>query len=135
MDNKDIDNLIQNALGTNNSELDFQAWKDANKDEIEQYSQQTTQSPLRQILTSRYTKMAAAAVILIIAGIFVQTMQSNNQTTTTVPRPAAMMSRLQLNIAYAQGGLDAVDNQYKKAYAKLGPRTGGISLNSLYNEL
>ena len=131
-----IDNIIQNALGTNNSKLDFNAWKQNNQTEIEQFhSQQISQSPLRAILTNRFTKAAAAALILITAGLFVQTMNLNQENPIPVTQPASMISRLQLTRAYAQGGMDAVDNQYKKAYEKLGPRTGDISLNSLYNEL
>lgn len=131
-----LDNIIKNALGTNNSRLDFQAWKQNNQPEIEQFqSSQIPQSPMRAILTNRFTKAASAAVILIAAGLFVQMMDINHISPTPVTSPAAMISRLQLTLAYAQGGMDAVDNQYKKAYSKLGPRTGEISMNSLYNEL
>jgi len=135
-ENKELDNIIQNALGTNKSKLDFQAWKQQNQSEIEQFqSQKNAQSPLRAILTNRFSKAAAAALILITAGIFVQLMDLNQDKPAPITCPAAMISRLQLTQAYAQGGMDAVDNQYKKAYTKLGPRTGNISINSLYNEL
>ena len=131
-----LDNIIKSALGTNKSKLDFQAWKQNNQPEIEQFrSRQISQSPLRAILTNRFTKAASAAVILIAAGLFVQMLDLNHNSPIPVTSPAAMISRLQLNRAYAQGGMDAVDNQYKKAYEKLGPRTGEISMNSLYNEL
>jgi len=48
--------------------------------------------------------------------------------------PAMMMSRLSLMLAYNRGGLDAVDEQSKKAYELLGQKNTNVSIADLLND-
>ena len=48
--------------------------------------------------------------------------------------PTKMLSVLSLSLAYRQGGLDAVDGQYKKAYELLGQKNTNVSISELLND-
>jgi hypothetical protein len=48
--------------------------------------------------------------------------------------PARMLSVLSLSLAYQQGGLDAVDEQCKKAFELLGQKNKNVSIGELLNE-
>jgi hypothetical protein len=45
-----------------------------------------------------------------------------------------MLSVLSLSLAYRQGGLDAVDEQSKKAFEMLGQKNANVSIGELLND-
>jgi hypothetical protein len=51
-----------------------------------------------------------------------------------VQSPAMMMSRLSLTLAYNRGGMEAVDEQYAKAFEKLESKPATISMAEVLNE-
>ncbi len=96
-----------------------------------------TGTVFRAVLAGRITKVAVAACLMIAAGLVMHVMNEPppQEPYAHAPSPAAMMSRLQLTLAYTEGGIEAVEAQYEKAYAKLGPRAGSVSVSDLCNEL
>ncbi len=144
-DDKHLDEILHDALGSTDVKLDFETWKARHADEIQTFRSQAssageqggTANVFRAMLACRITKYAVAACLMIAAGLVLHVMNEPppQGPYAHVPSPAAMMSRLQLTLAYAEGGIEAVDAQYEKAYAKLGPRAGGVSISDLFNEL
>lgn len=143
-DDKHLDEILQDALGSTDAKLDFETWKAKHAAKIHTFRSQAssageqsgTANVFRAVLTGRITKVAAAACLMIAAGLVLHVMNAPppQDTYAHVPPPAAMMSRLQLTLAYAEGGIEAVDAQYEQAYAKLGPRAGSVSMNNVFNE-
>jgi len=142
---KHLDEILHDALGSTDAKLDFGAWKAKHADEIDTFRSQAsstreqngTGNVFRAVLAGRITKVAVAACLMIAAGLVLHVMKAPppQEPYAHVPAPAAMMSRLQLTLAYTEGGIEAVEGQYEKAYAKLGPRAGGVSVSDLFNEL
>ena len=92
------------------------------------------------IIRSRMTKLAAAAVIVLVVGLFVARRipdkQTENGTKQEVAKsPAEMMTAMSLNIAYRRGGMEEVEKQCDKAFEMLGPRPGKISVREILAEL
>ncbi len=142
---KHLDEILHDALGSTDAKLDFGAWKAKHADEIQTFRSQAssprepsgTPNVFRAVLAGRITKFAVAACLMIAAGLVLHVMNAPpppQEPYAHAPSPAAMMSRLQLTLAYAEGGMDAVEAQYEQAYAKLGPRAGGVSMNNVFNE-
>ena len=141
---KRLDEILHDALGSTDAKLDFEAWKAKHANEIGTFRSQASSTKgqsdrtnvFRAVLAGRITKFAVAACLMIAAGLVLHVMKAPppQEPYAYAPSPAAMMSRLQLTLAYAEGGIDAVEAQYEKAYAKLGPRAGGVSMNTLFND-
>ncbi len=92
------------------------------------------------IIRSRMTKLAAAAVIVLVVGLFVARRipdkQTENGTKQEVAKsPAEMMTAMSLNIAYRRGGMEEVEKQCDKAFEMLGPRPGSITVQEMLAEL
>jgi len=86
------------------------------------------------------TKLAAAAVIVLVVGLFVARRipdkQTENGTKQEVAKsPAEMMTAMSLNIAYRRGGMEEVEKQCDKAFEMLGPRPGSITVQEMLAEL
>lgn len=139
---KRLDEILHDALGSTDAKLDFEAWKAKHANEIQTFRSQASSTKgqsdrtnvFRAVLAGRITKFAVAACLMIAAGLVLHVMKAPQQPDTYEASPAAMMSRLQLTLAYAEGGIDAVEAQYEKAYAKLGPRAGAVSMDNVFNE-
>lgn len=141
-DDKRLDEILHDALGSTEAKLDFAAWKAGHADEMATFRSQPVSAKEQTgrmnvfgaLLASRITKLAVAACLIIAAGLILQIMNTPQEQDAYAPSPAAMMNRLQLTLAYAEGGIDAVDAQYEQAYAKLGPRAGAVSIDNVFNE-
>jgi hypothetical protein len=134
---KRLDELLHEGLGQESVRFDFEAWKATHREQVAQFRQQGQRpAVIAQVLQSRPVRFAMAACLIIAAGVVLQM--------TRPPRPphvafesagpAVMMSRLQLTMAYADGGIEGLEEQYNKAYAQLGPRAGGVSVSNLFNQ-
>jgi hypothetical protein len=94
----------------------------------------------KTIMKNKITRLAAAAVIFIAVGFLVIHTRPRPQTRTdgasqaAKKTPGEMLTVLSLNIAYRQGGMDAVEKQYEKAFKILGPRLTSISVQDLLAE-
>ena len=93
----------------------------------------------RIILRSRATRLAAAAAVIIAAiGLFTiqwgPPEQEPPQITSVAKSPVEMLTARSLNIAYSRGGIEAVDNQSKKAFEMLGSQPAKVSIRELLAE-
>ncbi|MHC4456314.1 MAG: hypothetical protein ACYS0I_04315 [Planctomycetota bacterium] len=78
---KDLDELITRTVGRQKPTFDFDKWKQEHRKEIQMFKSQPGQIPhsvqpfkiWRIIMKNRITKFAAAAVIIIAAGVFLYT--------------------------------------------------------------
>jgi hypothetical protein len=81
----------------------------------------------------------AAAVFLAAAGLFISGHIASQSRIEVVSEalapPCRMMSVLELNLAYSRGGMEAVDEQFDKAYSSKVGREKAISMNDLLNTL
>ena len=133
-DNDKMDQMIRDAIGREKVELDFEEWKAAHRAEIEHFNSESAIGSDRHAKGFRMIKFAVAACLIIAAGVSLQLMQPKPQGPVSSASSVPMMSRVALRRAYTRGGIEAVEEQYNKAYAKLGPRAGGVSMNSLLNQ-
>jgi len=90
------------------------------------------------ILRSKMAKLAAAAVILVAAGLLMDyrnpPVQPPPRTVGTAKSPAEMLTMISLNIAYRRGGIEAVDEQTSKAFEMLGSQSATVSIHELLAE-
>lgn len=94
---------------------------------------------LRTIIKSRITKFVAAAVVILVVGVFIVQRRADERTQNGVKpevakSPAEMMTAISLNMAYRRGGMEEVDRQCDKAFEMLGPRPGRITVQEILAE-
>ena len=139
-EDKTLDKTIEKALGGTAKEFNFEAFKDRYPEQVQQYRSQVR---LRESRSARpwvnlrfFAKLAVAALLLTAIGLsLLNTNKTPDAPVMAESRPpSSMMSLVALNRAYRQGGLDALDDQYAQAYAKLGPRPGSVTLSTLSSE-
>jgi hypothetical protein len=94
------------------------------------------------ILRSKAAKLAAAAVILVSVGLLmvyrnppIPEQQQPTQTVGAAKSPAEMLSAMSLNLAWRQGGIEAVDEQSDKAFKMLGSKPAKATIEELSVEL
>ncbi|HUW19589.1 MAG TPA: hypothetical protein VMW16_09825 [Sedimentisphaerales bacterium] len=90
------------------------------------------------IVQSRMTKIAAAAVIVVVIGFAVHQVsreQTDGQTPSEATKsPAEMLTYASLTVAYRQGGFEEVEKQCEQAFELLGPRPEALSPQQLLAE-
>ena len=94
------------------------------------------------IFRSRAVKLAAAAAIIVAAGMLmvyrnppVHQQPSPPQTITVAKSPADMLTAMSLNMAWRRGGIEAVDDQSSEAFEMLGSQPAKASIQELLVEL
>jgi len=139
-EDKTLDKTIEKALGGQAKEFDFAAFKEKYPEQVQQYRSQVRR---RESCSARpalnlglFAKLAVAALLLAALGLsLLDTPKKPDAPDTAMSAPASsMMSLAALNRAYRQGGIDAIDDQYAQAYAKLGPRPSSVTLSALSSE-
>jgi len=92
----------------------------------------------RMIFRNPLTELAAAAVIIIAVSFFSIHQDQDKQERPRIGKvkqsPAEMMTAMSLKIAYRKGGIEAVEEQYNKAFKQLGPRPGSLSAKQIFAE-
>ena len=91
------------------------------------------------VARSKIAQIAVAAVIIIAIGLFLvehhPPEQPENHTKTQVAKsPVEMLTAVSLDIAFRKGGMEAVDDQFKKAFKLLEPRPKKLSVQQLLSE-
>ena len=83
--------------------------------------------------------LGAAAVFLVAVMLFISSRLHKDQgieiASVNSKPPCRMMTLRQLNLAYRRGGIEAVDEQFDKAYSRTGISDKAISMNDLLNTL
>ena len=145
-DEKWLDELISRAINEGEPQFDAEKWKQKYPEEFQLLKSRVGQPSSvyqvniwRRVVQSKITKLAAAAVIIIAVGLFLVHRSPGEQVKPTevakVARsPAEMMTMASLNIAYRQGGIEAVDRQGEKVIKMLGPRPAEITITELLAE-
>jgi hypothetical protein len=144
---KDLEERIRSAIGREEVTFDFDKWKAGHQRQIERFeasiskdSAKTVQVSIwRTIVKSRLTKFAAAAVILIAAGLFFIHDKPTGQTQDYVQvevakSPIEMIKAKSLNLAYRRGGMEAVERQYDEAFKNAGPRPAKLTIEDVLAE-
>ena len=90
----------------------------------------------RMIFRNPLTKLAAAVVIIVAAGLFLGRGRHIPSGPTAEPRLIAQstvkkMSLMSLRMAYQRGGFDALDRQFRDTLDALGPQSLSISMQEL----
>ena len=93
----------------------------------------------RMIWKSPITRIAAAAVIIVVVGFFAVHQGPDEQIDKRgVPHvarsPVEMLTAVSLNIAYRKGGMEAVEEQYNKVSKVVRPRSKRLSVQQLLAE-
>jgi len=136
---KGIKRLIKRSHITSSSEVDKRILGDA----LEAIRGQAEGAELERniwktILKSPIAKLAAAAMIIVAIGIFVDhgsvEEAGGPEVAEVAKSPAEMMTMASLTIAYRRGGMDAVEEQCEKACKLLGPRPEKLSIQELLTE-
>ena len=85
--------------------------------------------------------IAAAAVVLlfVIAGVLIVQQRQINQLQqqpkiAIVMSPADMMRLMTLNKIYRDGGMEAIEEQFDRAFKELGPRPASLTVRQLLEE-
>jgi len=92
------------------------------------------------ILRSRAAKLAAAAAILVAVGLLMvyqnpPAPQEPPRTVNVAKSPAEMLTGMSLGMAWRRGGIEAMDEQSKKAFDILGAEPANGSIQELLVEL
>ena len=136
-----LDEQLKKTIDSGKVKFDSEQWKQKYSAEYQKLISRARRRPDVQRFLWVRPLVRVAAVIAIVAFVILLThRQSDKRVEPTVAifvedrSPAMMMSRLSLTLAYNRGGLDAVDEQCKKAYKLLGQKNTNISIADLLND-
>ena len=141
-----LDEQLKKTIDSGKVEFDGEQWKRKYSAEYQKLiSRARTRPNVRRFSWVR-PLVRVAAVIAIVAFVILRMHSRQGKyiaqpivtVTNTVQSedrsPTKMLSVLSLSLAYRQGGLDAVDEQCKKAYKLLGHKNTNVSIGELLNE-
>ena len=86
--------------------------------------------------TLRFAKLAAAAAIIVAAGLLLTRDRDTPNRPAAPPElvaqtPAAMLSMMSLRTTYQRGGWDALDRQFRDTLDQFGPTASRLSMQQL----
>lgn len=144
---RDLDERIRSAIGREEVTFDVDKWKAGHQYQIELFKASVSRESAEPaqvstwliIVKSRLTKFAAAAVLIVGAGILFYPKEPNvvvekPRTARVEKAPAELLTAMSLNLAYRRGGMEALDEQFDEALRRLGPRPSHIMLSQLLTE-
>jgi hypothetical protein len=147
-DEKRLDEIISRTINSRKPEFDAEKWKQKYPEEFQMLQSMSKQdSPTRQpsiwrtVRHSPITKLAAAAVIIVGIGllaVLVHRRPGEKVDTTMVSEvsksPVEMMTAISLERAFRRGGIEAVEDQCRKAFRPLGLRPRSLSFEQILAE-
>lgn len=90
--------------------------------------------PAAVIFSGRMLRIAAAAaVIIIVAGLFLTRDRNTPRPEITAQSPTMIVSMMSLRMAYQQGGWEALDRQFRDTLDQFGPGPNSLSMQQLLN--
>ena len=142
---KRLGELISCAINSEKPQFDAEKWKQKYPYEYQALISRASEKVStrwpniwRITLRNTITRITAAAVIIIAVTFFSirkeQDEQEQPEVRKSTQSPAEMMTAMSLTIAYRKGGMEAVEEQYNRAYKLLGPRPGSLSANQIFAE-
>lgn len=147
-DDNRLDELISRTIKSGRPEFDAEKWKQQYPEEFQMLKSMSAekartrrQSIWRAVCQSPITKIAAAAVITVAIGliaVFVHRRPGekpdNNKVSEIAKSPIEMMTAMSLERAFRRGGIEAVEDQCRKAFRTIGPRPGSLSVEQILAE-
>ncbi len=137
-EDKWVDELISKAVDTSEPKFDAQQWAEKFPEAIQALDKlktddKYTETEVISIFSRRIVlRVAAAAVILIAAGLFLHMFNQGpvgpDDEPVAAQSPAKMTAAIALTIAYNNGGIEALDEQLDKVVDVLGPVPASLSL-------
>jgi len=148
-DEKWLDELIRGVIDSSKPQFDAEQWKEKYPEEFKTLISRARQSSRpsrsqpnvwRMIWKSRITRVAAAAVIIVVVGFFAVHQGPDEQIETAgiledSKSPAEMLTLASINAAYRKGELEAVENRYERVLEMMEPWPSKISIQELFEEL
>ena len=141
-DEKWLDRQLERAINGVTPAFDAQAWKQKHRDEYQELLSRANRrsashaSPVRVVLGSWIGRLAVAAVVAVVVGLFVLGRGGHEPIEPRGPvaesTPAKMMSMMSLRMAYQRGGFDAVDRQLQDTLDEFGPRSSSVPIRELF---
>ena len=136
-----LDEQLKKTIDSGKVKFDSEQWKQKYSAEYQELISRAGIRPNVQRFSWVRSLVRVAAVIAIVTFVILlmyprpgrHIAQPVVAAANTVQSPAKMLSVLSLSLAYRQGGLDAVDEQCKKAYKLLGQKNTNISIGELLN--
>jgi anti-sigma-K factor RskA len=136
-----LDEQLKKTIDSGKVNFDSEQWKQKYSAEYEELVSRAEKRPnVPRFLWVRSLVRVAAIVAVIALVLFLIPRLPSKRVEPMVATfvedrsPVKMLSVLSLSLAYRQGGLDAVDEQCKKASELLGQKNTTISIGELLNE-
>jgi hypothetical protein len=136
-----LDERLKKTIDSGNVEFDSEQWKQKYSAEYQELISRAGKcSNVQRFLWVRPLVRIAAVIAIVVFVILLIHHRSDKRVEPMVATfvedrsPTKMLSVLSLSLAYRQGGLDAVDEQSKKAYELLGQKNMNVSIGELLNE-
>ncbi len=134
-----LDEQLKKTIDSGKVEFDSEQWKRKYSAEYRELVLRARTRPDVQRFSWARSLVRVAAVITIVAFVMLLVHQRPVEriarpiATESDISPTKMLSVLSLSLAYRQGGLDAVDEQSKKAFEMLGQKNTNVSIGELLN--
>ena len=136
-----LDEQLKKTIDSGKVKFDSEQWKRKYSAEYQELISRAARHPNAPRFSWVRSLVRVAAVIAIAAFVMLLThRQSDKRVEPTVATfvedrsPTRKLSVLSLSLAYRQGGLDAVDEQCKKASELLGQKNTNVSIADLLND-
>jgi hypothetical protein len=146
-DENRLDEIISRTINSGRPEFDAEKWKQKYPEEFQMLkSMSAEKAPARRlsiwrvVCQSPVTKLAAAAVIIVAIGlitVFVHRRpceESGTVVSEITKSPVEMMTAMSLERAFKRGGIEAVEDQCRKAFRPLGLWPGSLSFEQIFAE-
>ena len=147
-DENRLDEIISRTINSGKPEFDAEKWKQKYPKEFQMLrsvskKDSRTRQPNIWLIVSQspITKLAAAAVIIAgigVLAVLVRRGTGEKADTTMVSEiaksPVEMMTAISLERAFRRGGIEAVDDQCRKAFRPIGPRPESLSVEQILAE-
>lgn len=142
-DNDRLDDLIFRTINTEKLQFDAEKWKQKYPDEYRTLISRrekavSPQQPKiwRIIIGKPVVQLAAAAAVIVVVALLLSRGKQNPNTPAANPEhkaqsPAKIISIASMRMAYQQGGMDALDKQFRDTLDVLGPRSSSVSIQEL----
>jgi len=142
---KKLDELISQTIDTEKPQFDAEKWKQKYPDEFQSLLSRAAKGDsvrrpniLKVILKNPFNKIAAAAVIILAVSFFSTHQDPGEQERPKIVEvtksPVEMVTAISLERAFRRGGIEAVEDQCRKAFKPLGLRPRSLSVEQILAE-
>ena len=135
-----LDEQLKQTVDSGKVEFDSEQWKRKYPAEYQVLVCRSEKRPdvFRFLWGRRLVRLAAVIAVASLV-IFIVSRRADKrieQAVITIPEqsPAVMLSRLSLMLAYNRGGMEAIDEQCRKASRLLGQKDSKVSIYELLND-